>query len=221
MAHGVFKRAQRVYGLSANPVATAERQPSRRHGDIQVLDPGDVALLASHARDEQDAAIYTIAAFTGLRLGELLALRWRDVDFAKRIVHVRWSYVGRREDRPKSHRVRSVPLIDQAARALDQLSRREHFTGDDDLVFGTITGGHLSDDVVRDAFYAAIKSAGLEHLRAKADPIVFHDLRHHFGTRCARRGSTCVASRRGWVTRISRRRSGICTTCPSMTTRPA
>lgn len=102
ITHGVFRRAQRVYALPTNPVAAAERQPSHHHGDIQVLDPGDVTLLAGHARDEQDAAFYTVAAFTGLRLGELLALRWGDVDFAKRIVHVRWSYVGRRVDRPKT-----------------------------------------------------------------------------------------------------------------------
>jgi integrase len=40
---------------------------------------------------------------------------------------------------------------------------------------------------VRDAFYAALKAAELGHLRAKDNPIVFHDLRHTFGTRCAAR----------------------------------
>ena len=43
------------------------------------------------APTEQDAALITTAAFTGLRLGELRALRWRDVDWAKRYVHVRRS----------------------------------------------------------------------------------------------------------------------------------
>src|SRR3954449_5732375 len=41
---------------------------------------------------------------------------------------------------------------------------------------------------VRDAFYAALGAAGLGHLRTKRDPIVFHDLRHTFGTTCAARG---------------------------------
>lgn len=173
--HGIFKRGQKVYGLPVNPVATADRQPSRQHGDIAVLDPGDVELVAAKAANEQDAAIYTVAAFTGLRLGELLALRWRDVDFTKRIVHVRWSYVGRQEDRPKSHKVRSVPLMDRAARALDGLSRREHFTGADDLVFVNTIGGHLDGDRLRRRFTKALDAAGLQRVR-------FHDLRHVFGT---------------------------------------
>ena len=49
----------------------------------------------------------------------------------------RFWYVGRHQDRPKSHKVRSVPLMDRAARALDGLSRRDHFTGADGLVFVT------------------------------------------------------------------------------------
>ena len=55
-------------------------------------------------------------------------------------------------------------------------------------MLGTVVGGHLNDDVVRDGLYAALEAAELGHLRTKADPIVFHDLRHTFGTQCAARG---------------------------------
>jgi integrase len=55
-------------------------------------------------------------------------------------------------------------------------------------VFCTIVGGHLNDDDVRDAFYAALVEAELGHLRTKTDPIVFHDLRHTFGTQRAAKG---------------------------------
>jgi integrase len=136
------------------------------------------------------AAIIRVAAFTGLRQGELLALRWRHVDCANRILHVRRNLAAGtdKEDTPKSHRVRSVPLSDQAVVALDGLSRREHFTSPDDLVFGSEVGDHLSDDVVRDAFYEALEDAGLGHLRTKDNPIVYHDLRHSFGTTCAAKG---------------------------------
>lgn len=69
LLHGIFKRAQRVHGLAANPAAGAERQPYRRSGDFQVLDPSEVAQLAGAAANPQDAAMFTVAAFTGLRLG--------------------------------------------------------------------------------------------------------------------------------------------------------
>jgi integrase len=175
LLHGIFKRAQREHGLSGNAAAGAERQPYRRSGDFQVLDAAEVAQLTAAAENAQDAAMFTVAAFTGLRLGELLALRWHDVDFTRRLLHVRRSYVLGREDTPKSGRVRSVPLIDQAARALDRLSRRKCFMGDDDRVFVDEAGGVLSQDALRPRYRRALERAGLKPLR-------FHDLRHTFGT---------------------------------------
>jgi integrase len=83
---------------------------------------------------------------------------------------------------------RDVPLSDQAMVSLDALSRREHFTGPDDLLFGNEVGEHGDGDAIRDRFYEAVDAAGLGHLRATDDPIVFHDLRHTFGTQCAAKG---------------------------------
>jgi integrase len=128
LIHGILKRAQRVYGLSANAAAGVERQPVRRSGDFDVLSAEEVEALIRAAGSSQDAALYATASYAGLRLGEPRALRWRDVDFGKRLIHVRRSYVARNEGAPKSGRVRSVPMVDQVARALDELSRREHFT---------------------------------------------------------------------------------------------
>jgi Phage integrase family len=75
-----------------------------------------VETLARAAEDDQDAALFRIAAFTDLRLGELRALRWSDVDFGLRLVHVRRNYTRGVEGSPKSGRDRSVPLIDQLRR---------------------------------------------------------------------------------------------------------
>jgi hypothetical protein len=96
------------------------------------------------------------------------ALRCKHVNFADRIVHVRanLSAGSDQEDTPKSGRSRSVPLSDQALVALDGLSRREYFTGEDDLVFGNAVGKHLSDCTARDGFYAALDAAELGHLRS-------------------------------------------------------
>jgi integrase len=131
----------------------------------------EVEALARAAEDDQDAALFRVAAFTGLRLGELRALRWQDVDFGKRLVHVRRNFTERT---PKSGRVRSAPLIDQAAKALDGLSRRDRFTDPADLVFVDDVGGHLDDWRLRNRFHDALDRAGLPRLR-------LHDLRHTFG----------------------------------------
>jgi len=55
-------------------------------------------------------------------------------------------------------------------------------------VFGSVVGGHLLADTVRDGFYDALEGGDLGHLREKDNPIVFHDLRHTFGTACAAKG---------------------------------
>ena len=109
-----------------SPAPSASRQ--RRSGDFTALEPHEVELLAEHAVTDQDAVLFTVAAFTGLRLGELRGLRWGDIDWMRRVVFVRRSYTVDADGPTKSGKVRSVPLVDQAARALDELSRRERWT---------------------------------------------------------------------------------------------
>ena len=217
---GILSRAKRKGWISVNPCDNAEKISVRRNEEFNVLDVEQVHAVARAAVSEQLAALIVVAAFTGLRQGELLALRWRHVNFGDRILHVRRNLPAgtAEEEAPKSHRIRSVPLSDQSAVALDGLSRREHFTGDDDLVFCTQVGGHLDDDNVRDAFYAAStppRSATCARRTTRSSSTIC-------GTRSARsarpRGSTCAESRRGWGTRTSRPPCATCTTSHSTTT---
>ena len=66
-------------------------------------------------------------------------------------------------------------MIDQVAKVLDQLSRREWFMGENHLVFCNDVGDHFDDPALRRRFYTARAAAGLKRIR-------FHDLRHTFGT---------------------------------------
>lgn len=85
--------------------------------------------------------MFMTAAFTGLRLGELLALEWRDVDFAGDAIRVRRSYnVHGGVGTPKRGKVRSVPMVPDVARVLDGVSRRREFTEEEDLVFPSELG---------------------------------------------------------------------------------
>jgi integrase len=174
--HGIFRRARSVYKLATNPVALIEKHPIRSTGDIQVFSPEEVQALVRAASSEQDAAVFLTAAFTGLRMGELLALRWRDVDFPGSVIRVRNNWAGGHLTTPKSGKVRSVPMAPDVATAIARLGNREHWVGDDDLVFASPVGSYMSDAALRPRYKAALKRAGLRDLR-------FHDLRHTFGTR--------------------------------------
>lgn len=86
-------------------------------------------------QNEHDAELIRVAAYTGLRLGELLALRWSDVDFGGQTLVVQRAISAGERTTATSGKVRRVPLSDEAAGALNRLSRPEHSTADDNLVF--------------------------------------------------------------------------------------
>lgn len=188
-----------TYGLSSNPAAYADRRREPDRGPLAFYSPEQIEQLArslaagAHrdpsrpalsgeeiearaCEDVQDAELVRVAAYAGLRRGELVALRWRDVDFAGRKIIVRRSLSGDTELRStKSRRPREVPLPDQAAAALDRLSRRREFTAPDDYVFANRLGRRLDPSALRRRFERARDAAGLEPLR-------FHDLRHTYGS---------------------------------------
>ncbi len=179
VAHGVFKHAVRAHGLTRNPASAelVDRPTVRYSGEFVTFDADELAALARAADSEQDATLYLTAAMTGLRQGELLALRFRDVDFAGQRVHVRraWSQAAKVEKAPKSGKVRSVPLVPELIGPLDRLSQREHFTSDDDLMFANTVGEHLDAWALRRRYDAALTRAGLRR-------VTFHQLRHCFGS---------------------------------------
>src|SRR3954454_3399833 len=174
--NGIMSRARRLHRLPANPMADVEKPRHRRSTAIEVFSPEEILALVRVAASEQDAAIYLTAAFTGLRRGELVALRWRDVHFAAQRIRVSGSYSGGRLTTPKSGKVRAGPMTPALAAALARLGQREYFTGKDELVFPGSLGNYLDASALSRRYRAALK-------RAELRPLRFHDLRHTFGTR--------------------------------------
>lgn len=156
--HGIFRRAMKVWGLPRNPVADVERPRYRVSDDIDAFSPEEVLALVRAAASSQDGAMFITAAFTGLRMGELLALQWRDVDFAGEVIRVRHSYNAHGGlGTPKSGKVRSVPMVPDVAKALAGLADRVDFTGDEELVFAGEFGSFLDASALRDRYKAALK----------------------------------------------------------------
>ena len=189
---GVMQRAQRVWKLPRNPVSAIEKPTQRVRSYIDVFSPEEIHALVRAAASEQDAAIYLTAAITGLRRGELVALRWRDVDFARRHLRVTASYTESGLTSPKSGKVRAVPMAPLVAEALARLADRGRWTGEDDLVFPGTFGGHLDASALYRRYKIALRAAGLRDLR-------FHDLRHTFGTQVIGNPRVSILQLKEWM----------------------
>ena len=196
----VFEYATRLdtFALPSNPVRNVDKRREDYSKPPETFTAEQVLALARAAREgkhvsrgrrwasqeedfeqrrfnRQDAAIYIVAGFTGLRQGELRALRWRYDRFADRTLVVVAGISAGYESSTKSGKWRAVPLTREAFVALDELSQREWFTGPDDFVFCGPAGDPIDDSALRRRYNAARDAADLPKLP-------FHHLRHTFAT---------------------------------------
>ncbi|HEX3691951.1 MAG TPA: site-specific integrase [Solirubrobacteraceae bacterium] len=178
----VFAHARGRGWTESDPCTAVERQLVRYSGDYDFYSGEEISALTRAAANEQDAALYLTAAMTGLRRGELVALRWRDIDFPGQAIRVRANYSHGELVTPKSGKVRSVPMVSEVAEALARLGQREFFTAEGDPVFVGQAGQHMDASALRRRYAQAAKSAGLR-------PLPFHSLRHHFGSMAVNRAS--------------------------------
>lgn len=187
--HSVFELGLRRKWCQTNPVKLAERPVIRTtETRIKFLDQAELEQLLATSYPQDvfggvEPVLYLTAAMTGLRQGELLGLRWRDVDFAARKVRVVSPYVRGEFGDPKSEGSgRSVPLAERVATELEALRARSPYAADKNLVFcHPETGNPLDRAKLTRRFKKAVRGAGVRE-------ITFHELRHTFGTRMAGAG---------------------------------
>jgi integrase len=197
--HAIFEHAIEHHGLVVNPVARVKRlresnDPARfdffspeeidllvataaagRHRDPARPAVSDVEQALRALEDEQDAAIYMTAAMAGLRRGELLALRWADIDFEHSSIRVYEGYSANTTGKTKSRKSRTVPMVDKVAERLLQVRARGFLTAKTNLVFVSRERTNVDGSALRRRYIATLDAAGLRRLR-------FHDLRHTFGS---------------------------------------
>jgi integrase len=208
LLHSIFAFAEKRGWARGNPCKHVEApEAPDADAEIRFLDEAELAALLravdellARVRDPAsgrttradalrriyrlDRVLYLTAALTGLRQGELLGLRWRDIDWSAGRVRVRRAWVRGEMGTPKSKRSsRSVPLALTLAAELERHFQRSAYQDDDDLVFAhPDTGAPLDRSKLLKRFKTAAKRAKLRNMR-------FHDLRHTFGTRMAGAGT--------------------------------
>jgi integrase len=169
----VMAAAQRWHYVSRNPVAEAGRNPQPRVEELRPFEPKQIDALAEEL-GPVFGPLVVVAAETGLRPEEWIALERRDLDKIGSALQVDRKFAdGRLTPFPKTHRSRRrVPLTARALAALDSIPPRL----DSQLVFPASRGGHIGLDVWRSRrWYPALEAAGIE----KRGP---YHLRHTFAT---------------------------------------
>jgi integrase len=161
--------------IVGNPARRFEKLKEPAYDDLEFYEPDEIWRLVRAARSKQDAALFLLLAFSGLRRGEALALTWRDVDFARDVIRVRANWSRGRLVTTKGNRVRSVPLVPQLSAELGKFHERTPFADPDSPVFCNQIGERLDGGALRRRFVAARD-------RAQLRPLRLHDLRHTFAS---------------------------------------
>ena len=170
----VFKYATLNLGVTNNPtihVTTPKGLPSkiRRYPSDE-----DIAIISAHA-DDKDGLLPFFALYTGMRIGEICALQWRDIDFRRKIIHVTKSVVWTPTPVIKTPKtptsIRDVPLMDALASHL-------HPTQPDQYVFG-------GDNPVSEHY---ARHGVTDYLNKHGVQVNPHGLRHGFASMLFRQG---------------------------------
>lgn len=194
VVHGALKQAVRWALIPTNP-AEKVAPPRAPEPEMSAFTFEEVDRFLEVARGHRLEALFVLAVMTGARRGELLALRWRDVDLDARTVRIAGSVQkdlsGKRviaEPKTKQSR-RSVLLSDTSVQALKRrrsVQAQERLQAgplwsDLDLVFAEPDGAFLRVSVVRREYKRLLEQANVPQLR-------FHDLRHTAATLALQQG---------------------------------
>lgn len=188
LLHKAFDQAVRWKIVSVN-VCGAVSAPTEIRHEMQILSKEQAQKLLESAKGHRLETLLTVALATGMRKGELLALRWEDVNLEEMSLQVKRTIVGQyngeyRENEPKTVSGRRNILLPQFAidalkqhriRQLEARLQAGEAWVDRGLVFCNVDGDYLPLTTLYYSFQALLKKAELPSVR-------FHDLRHSAAT---------------------------------------
>ncbi len=175
----VMKYAVRHRYIGYNPVRDAERprdQGGEEKPHIRILAPEEINVFLDAESDLKYKTLLRLAIFSGARQGEILGLKWIDVDWYNNLIHIQRTYNHGKWYRPKSKT--SNRKIDLGPTMMSELKKWMLACppSDLDLIFPNETGNPLDQsNMLKSCFYPCLKKAGIERIR-------FHDLRHTYAS---------------------------------------
>ncbi|HYF25919.1 MAG TPA: site-specific integrase, partial [Baekduia sp.] len=182
----LYRQALRRAHVAINPTVGLE-MPRARAGRDRIATPAQAGTLLAALPDEL-RTLWACAMYAGLRRGEVLALRWQDVDLDAGVLHVlrSWDDEHKAFGAPKSaSSVRKVPIVRELRRLL---VAHRLASGGGELVFPSPRepGRPISPDTVRQLTAKAWRAAGL-------DGLTLHEARHTYASVCIAAGVNAKA----------------------------
>jgi integrase len=184
----IFKYAARHGYIHQNPMLLAERprepqdHESQSIKNIRVLNPSEISTFLAAEKNQKYRTMFMLAIMSGLRQGELIGLKWSDVDWRASQITVERTFNNQAWYQPKTKGSRR--RIDLGPAMLRELKmwRLACPSNELDLVFPNEAGGPINhNNLVVRHFRPSMKSAGIEKIR-------WHDLRHTYASLLVEQG---------------------------------
>lgn len=167
--------------ILSNPTDGCEL-PKVGHKEMHTIHAEQLGAFLQEAKKSGVYELYYLDLATGLRRGELLGLKWEDVDLAHGVIHVRrqvYRIDGEVKEVPlkTKNAYRNISISKDAVEMLQEMEKHRI----SEYVFPSPSGGPISPDSVLNMLHRVLKRAGLPAVR-------FHDLRHTFATLALQNG---------------------------------
>jgi integrase len=177
--------------IARNPVKSLPRseRPRAAKREAAYFESAELPGLLAALPEGVYRAITEVALKSGARQGELIALRWGDVDLVQAVIRIRRTRTDGHLHEPKSHEQRDVDITPDVVELLGRLWGDLGQPGDETIVFpGATRDGYLDASTLRRELYRAMRAAGVDRVGPTGAARTFHSLRHTYAKRALELG---------------------------------